>query len=81
MISAFRIAKTTAITSRAKRGLVGREDEESVTRNIINLIEFAQPRARFYLRKMERGDCSKELGAESVEQGVEMTNDEWRRND
>jgi len=56
--------------------LVGREDEESGTRNIINLIEFAQPRARFYLRKMERGDCSEELGAESVEQGVEMTNDE-----
>src|SRR5438128_1098613 len=32
VISAFRIANTTAITSRAKRGLVGREDEESVTR-------------------------------------------------
>jgi hypothetical protein len=32
VISAFRIAKTTAITRRAKRGLVGREDEEIMTR-------------------------------------------------
>jgi hypothetical protein len=29
VISAFRIANTTAITSRAKRGLVGCEDEEA----------------------------------------------------
>src|SRR5437588_4676156 len=31
-MSAFMIANTTAITNNAKRGLVGREEEESVTR-------------------------------------------------
>jgi hypothetical protein len=36
--SAFRIAKTTAITRRAKRGLVGREDEEhDKTRAILSI--------------------------------------------
>jgi hypothetical protein len=40
VISAFRIANTTAITSRAKRGLVGCEDEEGVTSLVVVVIGY-----------------------------------------
>jgi hypothetical protein len=44
VISAFRIANTTAITSRAKRGLVGCEDEEGVTSLVVIVISYREGR-------------------------------------